>query len=138
LSENSELLTGRASNEAAQGWSEMVSADPIPKEDPGLYLNDPSVKHLSRPEQPAEPEEREYYGADGKPTPEHQSVSPEQAARDLTNIRNTEREALQAERNRELDEALRTHEAGQPEQPGAADTGATARARARAAAARDG
>ena len=91
----------------------MVSADPIPKEPEGIDLNDPAVKHLSRPDQPAEPVERDYYGADGKPTPEHQSVSPEQAARDLANVRNSEREALETERNRELDEALRAHEAGQ-------------------------
>jgi hypothetical protein len=92
MSEDTEQKFGLEGVEQSQGWTPMVSADPVPKEDPGIDLNDPSIKHLSRPE-PAEPETREYFGADGEPTPENQSVTPEQAARDLGNIREQERQA---------------------------------------------
>jgi hypothetical protein len=101
--------------EKSQNWTQMVPADPVDVPDPGL--TEEELTHLKRPA-PPEPETREYYGADGKPTPENQSVTAEQASHDLAAIRAAERAERERQSNAELDEALRAHEAGQqPQQP---------------------
>jgi hypothetical protein len=113
LSDDQDILTGREGVEASQGWSPMVSADPVDAPDPGM--TEAELAHFKRPEPPA-PVEREYYNnATNEPTPENQSVTPEQAARDLGNIREQERQAKADQDAQDLRSALDQTE--QPQQP---------------------
>jgi hypothetical protein len=126
VSEDSdELLTGRIGNEAAAGYTQM----PGPAEQPDeLDTESPTYKHLTRPEDPLFEVEREYHDpATGKPRDKYEAVPLERVADDLAAARRQERQDLEAERNRELDEALRAHEAGrEPQQPAHQDQQPTA------------
>jgi hypothetical protein len=111
--DNSELLTGRAGNEAAQGYEPMPMAVPEPDPEPAIDLDSALVKHLQRPA-PPEPTIRQYNDVEtGEPRPDNETLpSPERAAADLSAAREAERrEVERAENealNRELDETTQT------------------------------
>jgi hypothetical protein len=120
LSEDSEeLLTGREGNEAAQGWTQMVPASPVDIPEPES-MTQAELDHFRRPVEAdfPEPEVRDYIdGATGEETPSNQSVTPEQAAHDLGNIRAQERAIREQQSNADLAEALDTlHGREQPAQ----------------------
>ena len=116
MSEDTELLTGRAGNEAAQGYEPMLSADPVNKpDDAGLTPQDladddsAAQRHLSRPPGAdfGELVDRPYLDVQsGRPTPENKVVSAEQAAHDLTSVRAAEKLELEKQHNSDLNEAL--------------------------------
>jgi hypothetical protein len=117
--DSEELLTGREGNEAAQGWSPMVSADPVPSGDelPNVDpITEDDLSHLKRPA-PPEPVERAYYNIEtGEEVPEHQSVTAEQAGHDLKTIREQEAKQIDDAAREALSAALDGTEQ-QPDQP---------------------
>jgi hypothetical protein len=98
--------------EKSQNWSPMVSADPVSNPDDIPTDGTMSESELARAKRPAEADwgeltEREYYNnATGEPTPERQSVSPEQAGKDLANVREQERAAREQVAQDDLRAAL--------------------------------
>jgi hypothetical protein len=130
--EQGDLATGKTGVEASQGYVEMQSAIPVPKEPQGLDITDDREGFLrnaadelnkGRDQQQIEREGRavdtvrQYTEADtGKPKPENETLSIEQASWDLTGVREREKAAAdqtdQAEIARLIDE-LRN---GTPEQ----------------------
>jgi hypothetical protein len=120
--ETEELLTGRAGNEAAQGYTPMPMANPDPPSEPAIDSDIALAKHFTRP-QPPEPVERAYHDAQsGEPRADNETVPLDRAAEDLSEIRAAERRALQDRENRDLAEALdylRTQalEQPQPQEP---------------------
>ena len=90
----------------------MKSADPVSNPDDLPATDVMTEGELERARRPVEadwgPEvERAYYNAGtGEPTPERQSVSPEQAGKDLANVREQERQAREAQANADLASAL--------------------------------
>jgi len=106
--------------EQSQGYESMPVASPVDMPEP--EMTEGELQHFKRPEPPA-PIEREYrdHGGTGEEIDKKYTVSAEQAAHDIGNARKAERQALEAERNRQLDEALAAHEAGQGERHSAAD-----------------
>lgn len=133
MSDTEELLTGRAGNEAAQGYEPMLPADPVDKPDTltpqDLAADDSAAqRHLSRPPEAdfGELTERPYLNVkSGERVPENQVVSAEQAAHDLASVRAAEKLEREAQQNRDLQEALGLLEteqlvdrlAAQPAQP---------------------
>ena len=101
MSEDTELLTGRAGTEAAQGYTPMPEANPEPEP----AITDRELAHFSRPPEAdwGRHEERAYVDNNdpSKRRAERETVEADRAAEDLTAIRKAERNA----RERELDEA---------------------------------
>ena len=114
MSEDTELLTGRAGTEAAQGFVDMPTAPAETAADSSLLdgLDDDRLRqHFSRP---AEDDfggpitDRSYVSDDGsgKPRPDNETVPIRKASEDLASIRAEESEAYEAERNAALANAL--------------------------------
>ena len=112
MSEDTELLTGRAGTEAAQGFVDMPTAPAEKAADDSSPLDDDRLRqHFSRP---AEDDfggpitERSYVSDDGsgKPRPDNETVPIRKASEDLASIRAEESAAYEAERNAALANAL--------------------------------
>lgn len=103
---DTELLTGRAGNEAAAGYREMPMANPDPNPEPAIDSDSAIAQHLRRPP-PPEPTERKYTDqVSGEDRPSNETVELERASRDISEIRAAERAALERQRNSELNDAI--------------------------------
>jgi hypothetical protein len=107
--------------EKAAGFKEMVLADAPPQEDLAL---DASVENfVASRDDPAPGVERAFFDVQtGEPRPSNETVSAEDAARNLSNVREAERRALEAELNRATQEAIDQLRAPEP-QPVTLDAG---------------
>jgi hypothetical protein len=106
-----EVLTGKRATELGQGWSELPVANPIPKES-GEAIDGSELSEALRSTQAqvAEPIPVQYIQQKGENAgqamDEHLSVSPEQAAHDLSQFRNAISESQEAQLNAELAKAI--------------------------------
>jgi hypothetical protein len=126
--ETEELLTGRAGEEARQGFTPMPLADAPPQED--LTLDASVENFVATRDDPAPVVERAFFNVQtGEPRPSNETVSAQDAARNVANVREAERRALEEQQNRDLQEALDQLRAPEP-QPVAVDEQVTGRTEA--------
>jgi hypothetical protein len=128
MSEQQEQLYGREGIEASQGFTPMPLADAPPQEDLAL---DASVENfVATRDDPAPIVEREFRDVQsGQPRPSSETLSAEDAARNVANVRDAERRAAEEQQNRDLQEALDQLRAPE-QQPVAVDEQVTGRTEA--------
>jgi hypothetical protein len=121
MSDQDEQKYGLEGNEASQGFTPMPLADSPPQEDLAL---DASVENfVASRDDPAPIVEREFRDVQsGEKRPENETLRAEDAARNLSNVREAERRALDEQQNRDLADAL-----AQLQQPVAAGEQSTGR-----------
>jgi hypothetical protein len=107
-----ELLTGRAGEEARQGYTPLQHAVPDPDPEPAIDPDSTLAKHFTRPPEPP-PVHRDYFDVQtGEATPSNQTLEIERAAADVASVREQERQEIDRARNealnRELDDATQT------------------------------
>jgi hypothetical protein len=105
MSDQDEQKYGLEGNEASQGFTPMPLADSPPQEDLAL---DASVENfVASRDDPAPIVGREFRDVQsGEKWPEYETLRAEDAARNLSNVREAERRALDEQQNRDLQEAL--------------------------------
>jgi hypothetical protein len=114
-------VTGKRATELGQGWSELPVANPIPKES-GEAIDGSELSEALRSTQAqvAEPIPVQYIQQKGEnagqPMDERLSVSPQQAAHDLSQFRNAISESQEAQLNAELAKAIDELRAGDAQQ----------------------
>jgi hypothetical protein len=120
---------GIRGTEKAAGFTKMPLADAPPQEDLAL---DASVENfVASRDDPAPAVERAFFDVQtGEPRPSNETVSAEDAARNVANVREAERQAVEEQQNRDLQEALDQLRAPEP-QPVAVDEQVTGRTEAR-------
>jgi hypothetical protein len=105
MSEETDQKFGLAGNEQAQGYEPLSVANPVDTPEPET-MTEHELSHFNRPEPPA-PIEREYQDVNtGEEIPANKTVSAEQAASDIQRVRDAERQAREAQSNRDLVDAL--------------------------------
>jgi hypothetical protein len=123
MSGQDEQKYGLEGVEASQGYSPMPLADAPPQED--LAIDATVENFVSTRDDPAPIVERAFFDVQtGEPRPSNETVSAEDAARNVANVREAERQAVEKQHNRDLAEALdQLH--GPERQPVAVDNGRT-------------
>jgi hypothetical protein len=106
MSDTEELLTGRAGNEAAQGYSPLQHAVPDEPKEPAIDPESTLAKHFQRPAEP-DPVHRDYFDVQtGEPTPDNATVELSRAAKDISEVRASENLELEKQHNADLNQAL--------------------------------